>query len=68
MYVYKKTEQNPDLFTVGFYDPNGKWEPDTDWSNRAHAAQQVSYLNGGATQPPELSLNEEWEKLKDDKN
>ena len=45
MYVYIITEHG--LYTVGFYDPSGKWHGDSDWSSREEAAQCVHYLNGG---------------------
>lgn len=48
MYVYIQSESSPDLFTVGFYDPSGQWQPDSDHSDREEAAQRVRYLNGGA--------------------
>lgn len=44
MYVYIQTE--PTLYTVGFYDPNGKWHPESDHSTRAEAADRVATLNG----------------------
>lgn len=46
MYVYIKTESQ--LYTVGFYDPLGKWIAETDWNSRDEAAARVHYLNGGA--------------------
>jgi hypothetical protein len=45
MYVYKKTELN--LWTVGFYTPDGKWIPESDYGNKEEAAERVNYLNGG---------------------
>lgn len=45
MYVYIKSE--PGLWTVGFYDPNGKWIPESDYSSAEEAAARVHYLNGG---------------------
>lgn len=45
MYVYRRTE--PNLYTVGFYDPNGKWYPESDHDSREEAAERVHYLNGG---------------------
>ena len=45
MYVYIKTERN--LWTVGFYTPDGKWEAESDWNNSEEAAKRVHYLNGG---------------------
>jgi len=47
-YVYIISE--PGLFTVGFYDPLGKWHGDSDHSLRDEAAKRVHYLNGGV--PP----------------
>ena len=46
MWVYIQTESSPDLFTVGFYNPDGKFEPESDHSDREEAAARVSYLNG----------------------
>jgi hypothetical protein len=43
-YVYIKSE--PHLFTVGFYDPKGKWHADSDHTDREEAAKRVAYLNG----------------------
>lgn len=43
-YVYKRTE--PQLWTVGFYDPDGRWEPDSDHASSDEAAARVAYLNG----------------------
>lgn len=51
-YVYKRTE--PSLWTVGFYTPEGKWEPDSDHDSPAKAAKRVHYLNGGQATAPEL--------------
>jgi hypothetical protein len=45
MYVYLHSE--PNLFTVGSYDPKGNWIPDCDFSTREEARQRVHYLNGG---------------------
>lgn len=45
MYVYIKSE--PNLWTVGFYDPQGKWQPESDYNSAEAAAKRVAYLNGG---------------------
>jgi hypothetical protein len=45
-YVYIQSE--PNLYTVGFYDPYGNWHPDSDFSSREEAANRVHYLNGGS--------------------
>ena len=44
MWVYIRSE--PNLYTVGFYDPNGKWQPDSDWNDRDEARARCAYLNG----------------------
>jgi hypothetical protein len=46
MYVYIKSE--PGLWTVGFYKPDGTWEPESDQRDREQAAARVAYLNGSA--------------------
>lgn len=45
MYVYIKSESN--LWTVGFYDPQGNWHPESDWGYKEDAQKRVHYLNGG---------------------
>lgn len=45
MYVYIQSE--PELWTVGHYDPQGNWEPESDHNDREEAAKRVHYLNGG---------------------
>ncbi len=44
-YVYIRSE--PTLYTVGFYDPSGKWHAESDHCNKEDAATRVHYLNGG---------------------
>lgn len=61
MYVYIQSEISPDLFTVGFYQPDGPWEPDSDHPTREEAEDQVAYLNGET--PPDLT-NAIFEELK----
>ena len=46
MYVYIKSE--PSLWTVGFYNPDGKFISESDWDTQEEAAERVHYLNGGA--------------------
>jgi len=45
MYVYIKSERQ--LYTVGFYSPDGKWNPESDYDSSEKAAERVHYLNGG---------------------
>lgn len=44
VYVYIKSE--PDLWTVGFYKPDGSWEPESDHGTTDQAAERVAWLNG----------------------
>lgn len=46
MYVYIETERGQ-LWTVGFYDPQGKWHAESDHETPEKAAERVHYLNGG---------------------
>ena len=43
-YVYIRSE--PGLWTVGFYRPDGSWEPESDHGSTEEAAARVAYLNG----------------------
>ena len=45
MWVYIQSE--PNLYTVGFYDPAGQWHADTDYNSRDEAAERVRWLSGG---------------------
>ncbi len=44
-YVALRTE--PGLWTVGFYSPDGKFNPSQDFANLSDAERHVHYLNGG---------------------
>lgn len=35
------------LWVVGFYDPQGKWIPESDHGTPDEAAKRVAYLDGG---------------------
>lgn len=43
-WVYLESE--PGCFTVGFYSPDGAWNPVSDHGSRDSAEEKVSYLNG----------------------
>ena len=43
-YVYLHSE--PGLYTVGFYKPDGRWEAESDHSDRELAARRTAFLNG----------------------
>ena len=34
------------LWTVGFYSPDGKWNPESDHESTEKAADRVAFLNG----------------------
>ncbi len=51
MWVYVRSE--PGLWTVGFFDPDGRWHSDSDHSEREDAATRVAFLNGQASSPNE---------------
>lgn len=46
MYVYIKSEAN--LWTVGFYKPDGEWYAESDHSKELDAVNRVILLNGGS--------------------
>ncbi len=48
-YVYIRSE--PGLYTVGFYEPIGKWQPESDHSDREEAAKRTAWLNGAGDLP-----------------
>ena len=45
MWVYIRSE--PNVYTVGYYGPNGGWQSDSDHDDKEGAAARVHYLNGG---------------------
>ena len=47
MYVYVKSKfPGEQLWTVGFYKPDGSWEPESDHESAEDAADRVAWLNG----------------------
>lgn len=52
MYVYIKSE--PNLWTVGFYKPDGEWESESDHGSSEEATERVHYLNGGQRMKTEI--------------
>ena len=34
------------IWTVGFYDPKGKWNPESEHDSKESAARRVAFLNG----------------------
>lgn len=56
-YVYIKSE--PGLWTVGFYDPQGRWLSESDHNNTDNAASRVAWLNGGGSTPPKIAVESE---------
>ena len=50
MYVYIQSESC--LWTVGHYDPSGKWHPESDHDNQEKAAERTAWLNGSRPTMP----------------
>jgi hypothetical protein len=48
-YTYKRTE--PGVWTVGGYDPAGRWQPESDHDSPQDAAARVAWLNGSGGPP-----------------
>jgi len=48
MWAYINSE--PRLWTVGFYDPIGRFQTDSDHDSKESTAERVHYLNGGSQQ------------------
>lgn len=51
-YVYIRSRSEP-LYTVGFYDPGGNWQPESDHESSDEAAARARWLNGGSNPKPE---------------
>lgn len=64
-YVYIESERSADhrLYTVGFYSPDGRWHPESDWATDHDAAARVTALNGTAAIQPILSQVQEAEAV-----
>jgi hypothetical protein len=54
-YVYINSE--PGLWTVGFYDPSGKWQPESDHDMKEEAAKRTAWLNGALPDGIQEALN-----------
>lgn len=50
MYIYRKTGKQ--IYTVGYYEPGGKFITETVSPEKQEAIERVHYLNGGVN--PEL--------------
>ena len=64
-YVYIETqgwetrdEEHKKLFRVGFYNPSGGFETESDHSDPNRAASRVHYLNGGVWDRGGVRLDE----------
>lgn len=60
-WIYWKSE--PKLWTVGYYDPQGKKEPESDHHTQEEAAARVHYLNGGPSVAQEPGFTDWLERL-----
>lgn len=57
VWVYVRSDAQ--LWTVGFFDPNGTWHTDSDHSTRESAAKRAHYLNG----VPDWNIEERIDSL-----
>lgn len=66
-WVYKRAQAQPALYTVGYYDPEGDWEAESDHLNADLAADRVSFLNGnkaaGKADKTDLSTSGLYDQL-----
>jgi hypothetical protein len=53
VYVYIQSERHEfgGLWTVGFYEPDGTWVPESDHDSAEAAAERVAWLNGNRQEP-----------------
>jgi hypothetical protein len=67
-WFYKLTETRMRVYTVGYYDPNGHFQPESDHGTKEEAARRVHYLNGGNDDqcPVALKLVAQREAARDD--
>ncbi|MEV0292582.1 hypothetical protein [Nocardia sp. NPDC050710] len=63
-YVYMRTE--PQLWTVGFYKPNGEWEPESDHDRKDRAADRVIFLNGRGSDTDVAELIRQHDELREE--
>ena len=56
MYVYIRSER--ELWTVGFYSPDGTWNPESDHTDHEKAAQRVAWLNGSGKNHEDCDASE----------
>lgn len=54
MFVYQNPSHNGDPYTVGYYDPSGKWQPVSDHRTQDEAREECHFLNGGEAPKPYL--------------
>jgi hypothetical protein len=47
VYILSEVYEGNRLYTVGFYKPDGEWEPESDHRSTEEAAERVHWLNGG---------------------
>jgi hypothetical protein len=48
-HLYKQVESG--MWEVGYYDPDGYWQPESEHDNANAASQRVHYLNAGVSLP-----------------
>lgn len=65
MYVYIQSEHSSEhnLYTVGFYKPDGDWDPESDHSTSEEAAKRCHYLNGGNDDSVKDAIKDLYDKI-----
>lgn len=46
MFVYRRFGRRDVCYVVGFYDPKGRWYPESDYPTAQEAAERTAWLNG----------------------
>lgn len=62
-YVYLDNMKDAGCYTVGFYRPDGRFEPESDHATRDEAAERVAWLNGAPSREIEARLGGIQERL-----
>jgi hypothetical protein len=55
-YVYRYIEYivHDHLWSVGYFDPKGRWQEESDYATADEAAKRVAWLNGGSVDRNEM--------------
>ncbi len=51
MWIYKDGRKEAGVVTVGHYNPEGRFIPESDWETICEAVWRINFLNGGKKYP-----------------